>query len=470
MNRTVIFLIVAAALAVVALVGKVPRGRGADPTPPRPTTTTTATADGSLRMTARLSHPYVPRGSSDVFLTVDVQAQELPGAQRTPVNLALVLDRSGSMSGFKLNQAKQAARQLISQLGEGDRLSIVHYGSDVQSLEGLSCTEANKSRLLAYVDGIWDDGGTNIGQGLAVGRDLLQRSMADFRVNRLVLISDGQPTEGLTDFAALTDVVRQTRRSGISVSAIGVGDDFNEQLMESFAELGGGAYAYLQDAAQLANIFQKDLNAAGTQVAKGVSLTLRAPAGTALQQVLGHADVLRTQDAQQTVRVALPDFAAGQTERVVVQLRVSADAIGQAVDVSAVALDYVDLMKSSAVHTEASLSALVTDSAETVASNRDKDAIVFAARARSADNLRQAAGFLREGKKAEAQKLVDQNAFFFEEAAQVSGPAAVADDLAYQRAASDSLKAAEGDEATNQWSKQNRKKARVDYGLMGSTY
>ncbi len=477
MNRTVIFLGVAAALALVAVVAKVPRGRGVEPSPHvqpptvrvPPAVNPTVTS-GSLTMTSRLSHPYVGRGSSDVFVTVDLRGMELPGTKRAPVNLALVLDRSGSMSGFKLNQAKQAARQLIAQLGEQDHLAIVHYGSDVKSLDGLFCTEANKGRLLAYVDGIWDEGGTNIGQGLSVGRDLLVRSMSDFKVNRLVLISDGQPTEGMTDHAALTDVVRQTRAQGISISSIGVGDDFNEQLMEAFAELGGGAYAYLQDVSQLGSIFQKDLNAAGTQVAKAVSLTFRVPQGARLEQVLGYTNVLRTAGAEETVRVALPDFAAGQSERVVVHLRLDAAAIGQAVDVAGVTLDYADVVTNKDVRSEAALSAFVTDSQETVASNQDKDAIVFAARARSADNLRQAAGYLRAGRKAEAQKLVEQNAFFFEEAAKVSGAGAVEEDLAYQRSASEALRQADDEGATNQWSKQNRKKARVDFGLMGSTY
>ena len=73
--------------------------------------------------------------------------------------------------------------------------------------------------MLSYIDGIWDDGGTNIGAGITTGRDLLMSSLSGYKCNRVVLISDGQPTEGMTDTAGLTELVRETRASGISVRA-----------------------------------------------------------------------------------------------------------------------------------------------------------------------------------------------------------------------------------------------------------
>lgn len=476
MNRTGVFLAAAGILGLVAVVAAVPRIHGTSPTPtPVPTTVTpidpTTATDGSLAMTARLSHPFVGLGQQDIFLTVDLRAVEVPGAQRAPVNLALVIDRSGSMSGFKLNQAKQAARQLISQLTSADRLSIVHYGSDVKSMDGLMATPENKQRLLAFVDGIWDDGGTNIGSGLATGRDLLLAAKSDFRVNRLVLISDGQPTEGVTDFAGLTSIVRDVRSVGVSVSSIGVGDDFNEQLMEAFAEVGAGAYAYLQDASQLASIFQKDLNAAGTQVARGVALSFRVPAGAQLQRVLGYTQVARAFDGStEVVTVAMPDFAAAQQERVVVHLTVDAAQVGQTVNVSDLELNYTDLLKDRGVKSEAHLAAMATNSTETIAKNQDKDAVVFAARARAAENSQKAAELLGDGDVEGAKALFKTNEAIFGEAAAVAGTGAVADDIAVQQAQAVQFDEAKTEESRKAAAKQVRNKARIDYGLMGSTY
>ncbi len=481
MNRTGIFLAIAGVLALVAVVAGLPHGHlGGGPTPaPTPVapvavvaTPPSVNSSGSLTLSSRVSHPFVGLGASDVFVTADVTGVTLPQAQRAPVNLALVIDRSGSMSGFKLTQAKQAAAHLVSQLTSSDRLSIIHYGSDVKSLDGLMATTQNKATLLKYIDGIWDDGGTNIAEGLTTGRAMLLASKSDFTVNRLILISDGQPTEGITDSGELNRVVQGIRGSGISVSSIGVGTDFNEELMAGFAEIGGGAYAYLQDAAQLSNIFQKDLNAATTQVARGVTLTFKVPAGMQFEQLLGYKVASRSSDGAgaEIVSVVMPDFAAGQVERVVMQLRVNAATVGQTIDITQTTLDYTDVLASRAVTTQTALRSQVSDQPSVVLSNRDKDAMVFAARARAGVNTQNAVDALKRGDRGKAEMLMRQNSDYFEEAAQSAGQGAVEGDLKEQKSLLDGMQGARDDEQINTYSKDARKKARVNYGLIGSTY
>ena len=477
MNRTSIFLGTATVLALVALVVGLPRLTGSTTTVSSTATSTSkavtvpTVSDGSLSMEARLSHPFVAVGRQDVFVTVDVRGVEVPHAARAPVNLALVIDRSGSMSGFKLNQAKQAARQLVSQLTSDDRLVIVHYGSEVKSLEGLFATQENKGRMLSYIDGIWDEGGTNIGAALATGRDALAKAKSDFRGNRLILVSDGQPTEGVTEFSGLTSIVREIRAQGISVSSLGVGDDFNEQLMSSIAEVGAGAYGYLQDAAQLAQVFQKDLSAAGTQVARTVAVTFRVPAGAKLERVLGYSQVTRAFDGTtELVTVALPDFAAGQRERLVAQFTVEATADAQPVEVSGLTLDYYDLLKGADLSSRAHLSAMASASQEAVTKNRDGEAIVFAARARAAANAEQAAKRLEQGDRTGARQLLQSNVALFNEASGAAGVGAVADDLKDNEEQLRGADRAQSESDVRMYKKAVNAKARRNYGLMGSTY
>ncbi|NMO22973.1 VWA domain-containing protein [Pyxidicoccus fallax] len=472
MNRTVLFLSLAGGLALTALVlGLPPLGTPpkpppgvvvAPPAPPQPVTATV----GSLTMTSRLSHPYIPTGTSEVFATVDLTGAEVPGAKRSPVNLALVIDRSGSMSGYKLAQAKQAARHLVSLLREEDRLAIVHYGSDVKSLPSLPATPGNRERMLQYIDGIWDEGGTNIGAGLSAGRFQLATAQGGYSVNRLILMSDGQPTEGITDDEGLTQQARELRAAGITVSAIGVGTDFNEDLMQSFAEYGAGAYGFLEDAGQLATLFQMDLQQATTSVARDVTLTFTLPPGTSLGEVLGY----RASQTGNVVSVTLPDFSAGQLERVVVRLNVTDDEVGRTVRVTDLKLAYTDLIRDVVVRSDTSLSAVVTDRREEVLARQDKEATVYATRARSAVNMQKAAEALRGGRKDEAKMYLQQNQALFHEASAVTGAAAVAADVAEQQATMDEYDSAGSEEESRALIKKSKVKALKSFGRLGSTY
>ncbi len=479
MNKTFTFLALAGALALVALVLGMPRVVSPPPPPqphiatpvlppppPTPPPPPASTSQGSLTMTSRLSHPYITPGSSDVFVTVDVTGAEVPGSRRSPVNLALVIDRSGSMNGYKLAQAKQAARQLVGMLKEEDRLAIVHYGSDVKSLPSMPVTSANRERMLQYIDGIWDEGGTNIGAGLTTGQHQVNTARAQYQVNRIILISDGQPTEGITDEEGLKRVVKNIRAQGVTVSSIGVGTDFNEDLMQAFAEYGAGAYGFLEDAGKLASIFQKDLQQATTQVARNVELSFELPEGVTLGEVLGY----QAHQAGRTVRVAMPDFSAGQTERVVARVTVTGSTVGQAVNVTGLKLTYTDLLKDGTVESTASLSAMVTDRREEVLARQDKDATVYAARARSAANLQKAAEALKVGRRDEARQLIQANQAMFDDAASVAGAPAVAADKAEQQAAYEEYEQAQGEDAVNTAVKKSKVKALKDFGRLGSTY
>jgi Ca-activated chloride channel family protein len=466
MNKTVALVSLAAGLALTTLVLGLPQvaPHPATPvaTPPRPATA----SNGSLTMTSRLSHPYISPGTSDLFVSVDLTGVEVPGSRRTPVNLAVVIDRSGSMSGYKLQQAKQAARHLVGLLGPQDRLAIVHYGSDVKSLPSLPATPANRERMLQFIEGIWDDGGTNIGAGLHAGRSHLVTARESYAVNRIILLSDGQPTEGIIEEPALTEVVKSIRAEHITVSAIGVGTDFNEDLMQDFAEYGAGAYGFLEDAGQLATLFQRDLQQAATSVARNVELSFELPEGVMLGEVLGY----RAHQEGRTVRVPLPDFSSGQVERVVARLTVVGTRPGIAVDVTGLKLAYTDLLKEAGVESTASLSAMVTERQEEVLARQDKDATVFATRALSAKNLKLAAEALREGRKEEAKGYVRQNQVLFEQAGTVASPAAVEADMAEQRAVLQDYEQASDDESVGGAVKRTKARAMKSFGKIGSTY
>lgn len=469
MNRTALFLVLAAGLALTALVLGLPAGPAAAPPPPGPLAppAVTAAGGGSVTLAARLSHPVVPAaGRSDVFVTVDVAGARVPGAHRAPVNLALVIDRSGSMAGYKLQQARAAARQLVALLQPDDRLAIVHYGSDVRALPGLPATPENRARMAAFVDAIQDDGSTNIGAGLQEGARQLAAGRAGHAVHRLILMSDGQPTEGITEPAALAGLVRSMRTQGVTVSSLGVGTDFNEDLMQALAESGSGAYGFIEDAGRLAALFEKDLQQATTTVARGVELTLELPDGVELGEVLGYP--ARTEGRR--VTVTLPDLAAGQQERLVARLSVAAGAAGRTLDVAGLRLRYTDLLAERPAEAGVALSALASDRREEVLARQDKEATVHAARARSAQNLERAAEALKDGRRAEAEGYLAQNRALFSEAAVVAGAPAIAADVAAQEEARQAFTQAQDADGVGAAVKKTKAEARRSYGKLGSTY
>ncbi|MHB8872212.1 MAG: vWA domain-containing protein [Myxococcaceae bacterium] len=452
MNRTVTYLAVAGALALVAVVIGLPGPKAnapvPQPQPPPPVVVVQPpqplppqplpSGDGSLRMEARLSHPLIITGRSDLFATVDVTAVAMLDAKRAPVNLALVIDRSGSMNGYKLERAKAAARQLVSELADDDRLSIVHFGSDVRVMPGAYANAENKARMIRYVNNIWDVGGTDIGGGLRAGKVQLAAAMESFKVNRVILLSDGQPTVGITSSRGLTSVAQSIRDAGVSVSAIGVGTDFNEDLMTRIAEVGAGSYGYLKDAGMLATLFSRDLKQASTMVARGVSLTFTLPDGVELGEVLGRT----AYPSGRLVQVPLPDFSAAQSEKLVVRLTMNGQTAGSTVNVTDFALTYTDLLKSGPGQAQVHLAALVTGQKDEMLAKRDKSAVVTATRALSAMNFRRAAEAIDRGESKKAKDAIDDNELLFKDAEEVAGAAAVAQDRSENNAVMGAVMAA----------------------------
>lgn len=435
MNRTTAFLALAAALLLVAVVLGLPKGATAPP-PPRPPEPLVvkppkppepASHPGSLTLAGKLSHPYVVPGTTDVFATLDVTAVEVPGSRRAPVNLAVVIDRSGSMAGPKLAGAKNAALNLVELLDENDRLAVVHYGSDVRCFPGARATPENKRRLKAYLRGIEDEGGTNIGDGLMAGKAQLDAARGEFKVNRLLLLSDGQPTVGITTAQGLVRVASRLREGGVTLTSLGVGADFNEDLMQRLADVGGGSYGFISqnNSQAMATLFEKDLKQAGTTVASQVVLKLALPPGVTFREVYGRPAL----QSGSTVSVALNDFAAGQVERLVVRLTATTQAaVNTPLEVGAFSLDYHDVLADRAADSALALSATVTADTKVALARRDKDAFVAAVRAQSSANYRTAADELEKGNVGKAKAALQQNEVLFDDAAAVGGAGAVQQD------------------------------------------
>jgi len=382
------------------------------PTPPTTPVVVVAPPPGPqtggdvLKLTASLSDPYLLAGSTrEVFLRADIDAANIAGTERAPVNLALVLDRSGSMAGEKIAQCRRAARQLVEQLDARDRFSLVTFGSDVTTLVSSTlATPANKERMFAAIDSIAELGGTNMSGGVEAAVAELSHYQGDFGVSRIVLMSDGQANEGIADPSGLASMARRISSQNLTVSSVGVGLDFNERVMESIAEYGGGSYHFLSNAEQLSNIFGGELKQAVATVAMGASVSITPSPGVTVADVYGYFSEINGT----ATSIRLPDFVSGQKRRVVIRLLVPAASPGN-VDVAKVDLAFVDVTRNHAAGAvQVAVSAAVTPDSSLVASNVNKDVAAVAAHANALQAMKSASAFAQDGRHDEAEQKIDQ--------------------------------------------------------------
>lgn len=450
MNRTLLLVSCAGLLALGALVVGMPTPPApppvtdtshtvARPDEPEATVTlplvTSTPAGGALSLSGKLSGAYVQAGNSEVFAWLELKARRPESGHRVPVNLALVIDRSGSMSGQKLADAKRAALELVRRLTPEDRLAFIDYGTDVRTLPSRLVTPEVRDELVRSISALQDDGSTNMSGGLTEAASALRPYLREYRVSRAILLSDGQPTTGLLREQELYGLTRSLRDEGITVSALGVGGDFNEVLMRGMAEQGGGFSGFIDDSAKLAEVFSRELDQATSTVARRVELELRLPPGVQGLEVMG----LPSSREGQVVKVPLYDLAGDASVRVVAKLTLGAPASG-VVQVLDARVRYVDVAKDSAADTGLVLTASATADAALVRANLDKDVRVHATRALGTQHMLAAAEEMKRGNRQAARGLLDNaRRIFGTSASALSGELAELDqtEAAYGNASDD---------------------------------
>jgi len=261
----------------------------------------------------------VLRGSpQEVVVKIDLSA--LAGRKKpshTPLNLAVVLDKSGSMTGPKLEKAKQAARQVVERLGAKDFFSLVVYSDRAEVLVPARRV-TDKEAVQERIDSIRADGSTALFAGVRLGADQLQEYFSSKRINRVILLSDGLANVGPSSTRDLRRLGSQLAEGGIAVTTIGVGDDYNEDLMAGLAEASDANYYYVQDTEKLPGIFAKELGEMLAVAARDVRIEITCPAGVTPLGLVGRAERFEDQRAI----VNLSQFTLGQNRYLLLRCRV----------------------------------------------------------------------------------------------------------------------------------------------------
>ncbi len=208
-------------------------------------------------------------------------------AQRPALDLAVVVDVSGSMQGEKLAYVKEGLGLLVDSMRDTDRLALVTYSSGAQVLHELGEVGLRRAELRRSITGLIADGGTNLEAGLTAGYRALVADLDPAREHRVILLSDGNPTEGITDTPSILASSRGYNSDGIGLSTIGLGADFNIDLMRGLSQQADGNFYFLEDAGAVNEVFEEELAFFVVPVALDLELSLRAGASYDFSRAYG---------------------------------------------------------------------------------------------------------------------------------------------------------------------------------------
>ncbi len=348
-----------------------------------------------------LSHGKLLGGAPRTFYAELVLAADAAerARERAPLSLAVVLDTSGSMSGEKIEQAKNSVIQLIREMDADDEIALVRYDSDSSVIQSLARVGSVRAELIEKVRAIGSGGGTNIPPALQKGLAQLDEAGRG-RVRRIVLVSDGlDSTRAQAEELAKTGAAR-----GVTISSMGIGLDFDESYMGGVARAGHGNFAFVKDAGALAGFLRRELQEGATTTIESATARLTLPDGVRVVRAVG-AD-LRT-SAGGEVEISMGSLFAGDERRVIVELSGQLPA-GELRSLSA----SVAWSRVGGGSSEAKIDHLDIAGAFTAAEVEEaRDGAVFASAVSALASIRQleATEAYNRGEGARAQALIEEN-------------------------------------------------------------
>lgn len=271
----------------------------------------------------RLDHALVAVESEhSVHAMLELTFPEAPaGEDRPPLHVALVLDRSGSMHGEKLETTKACAAHLVKRLRPTDQVAIVAYDDEVDLVASLAPPDTDL--LTAAIGSIGAGGSTNLSGGWLKGLEELRRAPGDGR-RALLLLTDGQANEGVVEPDRLVAMAAGGKAQDVTTTTIGLGADFDEVLLSQLADAAGGnaRYAATPDAAPA--IFAKEFDGLAATVAQNVSIELRPSDDVSVLTVLHDYPITQVPGGCQ---MALGDAWGSEERRIVFRLGIPSLAI-----------------------------------------------------------------------------------------------------------------------------------------------
>ncbi|MDO9548038.1 MAG: VWA domain-containing protein, partial [Candidatus Marinimicrobia bacterium] len=296
--------------------------------------------DQVLKLETALDQPVWLNGSGEsVFLQVDIYSKEVPRRDRIPLNLALVIDRSGSMARErKLDYAKNSASFIVQNMSEDDIVSLITYESKVQLVVPAQNAK-NKRKIIGLIDDITSGGSTNLSGGMLEGYSQVAKNLKTGQVNRVLLLSDGLANEGVTRADKLQEICYDKSTQGMSISTFGVGADYDEDLLLGLAELGVGNYYFIHSPEEIPTIFASEMSGLLAVAAQNVKIQIRTAPGVKVLNVAGYLSETNENQTQ----VSMGDIFSNDHYSITFELQLP-KTIADSLRLADVALQYDDVV------------------------------------------------------------------------------------------------------------------------------
>ena len=245
---------------------------------------------GDEPFSANIEVAGCPWNTAHRLVRVGLKGKEIAQDKRPPSNFVFLIDVSGSMSPpARLPLIKQALRMLVKRMTENDRIAIVVYASSSGVvLESTSC--ANKEKILEALDRLEAGGSTNGGEGVQRAYALAEENFIKGGVNRVILCTDGDFNVGITDQGELVSLIQSKAKSGVFLSALGVGtDNYKDALMQKLADKGNGNYHYIDTMEEAQKVLVQQMNGTLVTIAKDVKIQIEFnPAQVSSYRLIGY--------------------------------------------------------------------------------------------------------------------------------------------------------------------------------------
>ncbi len=360
-----------------------------------------------VRLDVRLAKPVLMAAKKNTtYLKVGLTGfDRAKNGDRTKVNVAIVLDKSGSMSGEKMRKAKEATLMAIDRLGPEDIVSVVAYDSTVRVLVPATKV-SDRSLISAGVRRIVPGGNTALFAGVSKGADELRKFLDRNRVNRVILLSDGLANVGPSSPSDLELLGMSLIRDGVSVTTIGLGLDYNEDLMSRLSRASDGNHVFVERPDDLARFFALEFGDVTAVVAQDVTVRIKCAPGVRPVRVLGRdADI-----AGQEVTARLNQLISRREKFLMLEVEVPAGEPGDARDVVEVEVSYGNMVTKATDSLSATVRASYTGSKAEVERRTDREVVVNAVELVANQRNRMAVVARDQGRTREARELLLENA------------------------------------------------------------